>query len=39
MNDSVLTQVEGYSRMGGRERETETDSKRGEDRKKSEGYE
>lgn len=28
MNDSVLTQVEGYSHMRGSERETETDSKR-----------
>lgn len=28
MNDSVPTQVYGYSRMGGKEREKETDSKR-----------
>lgn len=40
MNDSVLTQVEGYSYMGGREREreTETDSKRGRDRKRVRGW-
>lgn len=39
MNDSVLTQVEGYSYMGGRERKrkTETDSKRGRDRKRVRG--
>lgn len=34
MNDSVLTQVEGYSRMGGKEWETETDSNRDRDRKR-----
>lgn len=28
MNDSMLTQVEGYSRMRGKQRETQTDRKK-----------